>query len=91
MSSNDPSSGNKLSDSELSIQVKFLQSVLQNASVEDEAAGDNLAELLKQLDEAHGVAQGVEDKLDKILENLEGMIGDLEGNKVQWPVSSRST
>lgn len=69
-------------ESDLSRQVKFLQDVLQNASVKDETAADNLAVLLRQLDEAGDVAQGVEDKLDKLLENLEGMIEELEGNKV---------
>jgi len=44
---------------------------------EDEV-GDNLAVLLKQLDTADGVAQGVESKLDKILSNLEGLLEGLE-------------
>lgn len=68
---------------DLSQQVKFLQDVLQNASVnEDEtAAAENLAVLLRQLDEAGDVAQDVEVKLDKLLENLEGMIEELGGNK----------
>jgi len=40
---------------------------------------DDLAELLRQLDEATGVASGIEGRLDGILEDLETQLTRLEG------------
>ncbi|KAF8600915.1 hypothetical protein BDV93DRAFT_559008 [Ceratobasidium sp. AG-I] len=39
----------------------------------------DLAQLLKELEAADNVADGVESKLDNLLKNLEGMLGGLEG------------
>ncbi|KAG9025171.1 hypothetical protein FRB95_010480 [Tulasnella sp. JGI-2019a] len=42
---------------------------------------DNLEELLRQLDEADGVAGGIESRLDGILEDLETQLVRLEGRE----------
>lgn len=41
----------------------------------------DLAKLLKELEAADNVADGVESKLDDLLKNLEGMLDGLEGAK----------
>lgn len=61
-------------------QVAFLQQVISSSGPTEEGAEGDIFEILKQLEAADGVAQGVESKLDKLLENLEGMIEGLEAS-----------
>lgn len=46
---------------------------------EVEMSDEEILELLRKLEEADGVASGIEDKLDGILENLDSMLDRLEG------------
>ena len=61
-------------------QVAFLQQVISSSVPTEEGAEGDISEILKQLEAADGVAQGVESKLDKLLENLEEMIEGLEAS-----------
>jgi hypothetical protein len=82
-SSMDPSSCNKLAS-----EVAFLQDVLSSPPPTEAESGSNIAALLKQLDTADGVAQGVESRLDKLLSNLEGLLEGLEASLINsWPVT----
>ncbi|KAH8119744.1 hypothetical protein DFH11DRAFT_1539030 [Phellopilus nigrolimitatus] len=51
---------------------------LVNADTPDEHADRNLAELLEQLERADFVARGVENRLDLLLGQLDGMVEGLE-------------
>jgi len=62
--------------STLAEDVAFLKKVSESA--EQDPNGENVAALVQQLDKAAGVAQGVEGRLDKLIENLEKILGDLE-------------
>lgn len=62
----------------LASEVALLQDFPSPPPSAEDGAGSNIAALLKQLDSADGVAQGVETKLDKILSNLEGLLEVLE-------------
>ncbi|KAK7464470.1 hypothetical protein VKT23_006640 [Stygiomarasmius scandens] len=53
------------------------------ANSEEELDERSLAELFKQLEGATGLMNGVEDKLDNILGNLDGLLAALEDQKVQ--------
>lgn len=46
--------------------------------VDDEQSEKELEELLKQLDEASVLADGIEDRVDALLANLDGMLGGLD-------------
>jgi DNA repair ATPase RecN len=73
-SANEISHSNTLAD-----DVAFLRKVLDSATAaEQDTNGENIASLVQQLDKATGVAQGVEGRLDKLLESLEQMISGLE-------------
>ncbi|KAG8735561.1 hypothetical protein FRC10_010402 [Ceratobasidium sp. 414] len=45
----------------------------------EEPSERDLAQLLRELEAADTVADGVESKLDELLKNLEGMLGGLQG------------
>lgn len=47
-------------------------------SSEDTISEHDLGRLLAQLDDAHGIAQGMESKLDSMLEHLDELLGTLE-------------
>lgn len=47
----------------------------------EELSERDLAKLLKDLEAADNVAEGVESKLDELLKNLEGMLDGLEGTE----------
>jgi hypothetical protein len=53
-----------------------------NASpdAENELSGEDLATLLRQLDDAEGVAGGVEDRLDAIISNLDTLLESIQGD-----------
>lgn len=46
--------------------------------VDDEQSEKELEELLRQLDEASVLADGIEDRVDVLLANLDGMLGGLD-------------
>ncbi|KDQ18156.1 hypothetical protein BOTBODRAFT_185527 [Botryobasidium botryosum FD-172 SS1] len=49
---------------------------------ESELSDEGLAKLLEELEAAEIVAQGVEGRLDGLLDSLEGMLNGLEGSQV---------
>ncbi|KAG8895135.1 hypothetical protein FRB99_000742 [Tulasnella sp. 403] len=53
----------------------------QNQEQDFGMSDDELAVLLRQLDEADGVATGLEQKLDGILDNLEDLLSGLEDRR----------
>lgn len=61
--------------------MSALLSSLETSEPEDADNINDLAALLKQLDEADGVARGVENRLDEILEDLEEMLVGLEASQ----------
>ncbi|KIJ23711.1 hypothetical protein M422DRAFT_38484 [Sphaerobolus stellatus SS14] len=70
------------STSTLIDQVELIRQVLVNANIDENADGvGDIASLLKQVDAADQVAQGVETKLDKILEDLEELLKGFDENE----------
>ena len=66
---------NNTSTTALINQVEYIRQVLVDANIQENADGiGDIATLLKQVDAADQVAQGVETKLDKILEDLEELL-----------------
>lgn len=59
-------------------ELAFLQEVISSSDA-DVGEGD-ISAILRQLETADNVAQGVESKLDKLLENLEGLLEGLEAS-----------
>lgn len=61
-------------------QVEYLKEVVMTANISEDSddLGENIAALIKQVDTANQVAEGVESKLDKLLENLEDILQGLE-------------
>jgi ABC-type transporter Mla subunit MlaD len=62
-------------------QIEYLREVLMTTNINEnsEDLTENIAALIKQVDTANQVAEGVEIKLDKLLENLEDILKGLEG------------
>lgn len=63
----------------LTEDIALLASLLSDDQSE-EIDERNISELLRKLDTANGVASGVEDRLDEILNNLDGLLGTLESS-----------
>ena len=57
----------------------------EEGELADENADTNLHELLERLDSANSVAQDMEDKLDLLLAQLNGMVKGLESTQQQPP------
>jgi len=64
-------------DSSLQADIALLASLLSD-DANEEIDDTSISELLRKLDTAHGVASGVESRLDEILNNLDGLLGSLE-------------
>lgn len=64
----------------LDADIALLSSVLSHSAdlEERDVEGPELQELLKRLEAADGVAQGVESRLDNIIGNLDRMLSGLE-------------
>jgi len=84
-STNGPSSSKAGGDGDdknanLFTQVEYLRQAIANTNIDDESlnVGDNLNALLRQVDVADQVAQGVETKLDRLLEDLEELLQGFE-------------
>ncbi|KAH9923141.1 uncharacterized protein BXZ73DRAFT_7463, partial [Epithele typhae] len=60
----------------LQSDLAFLQNLLSQEADESDPA--DVAELLKRLEAAEGLAGGVEDRLDGIMEKLDRLLGDLD-------------
>lgn len=57
----------------------------------DKGDGAQVAELFEKLGEAEDVAQGVEERLDKIIGNLDALLAELEkGSTSEKPVEARA-
>lgn len=61
----------------LTEDMALLASLLSDDQSE-EIDETSISELLRKLDTATGVASGVENRLDEILNNLDGLLGALE-------------
>lgn len=61
--------------------VALLSSLLNQDDVDPGADAANLAELLRRLDGANGVAQGLESKIDDVLGNLDNLLAALESKE----------
>lgn len=55
----------------------------------DDAGEASVAELLARLENADGVAKGVESKLDALLGNLDNLLASLEQNEDPTPAESQ--
>lgn len=58
--------------------LELVQAPAQTMIVNDEQAEKELEELLRQMDEASILADGIENKVDALLADLEGMLGSLD-------------
>jgi hypothetical protein len=66
-------------ESGLDAEVAALAALLSQGHVdESELSEQHLAELLRQLEQADGVARGVEDRLDGMLKNLDDLLEGME-------------
>jgi hypothetical protein len=65
------------SNGNLQVDISLLASLLSQDTSE-EIDDTNISELLRRLDTANGVASGVENRLDELLNNLDGLLGTLE-------------
>ena len=52
----------------------------------DDSNPENVAELLKWLEAAEGLAGGVEERLDEIMNHLDTLLGDLETKQTDGAV-----
>ena len=64
----------------LTILTESVQASAQTAVASDEQSEKELEELLRQMDEASALADGIEDRVDALLANLEGMLGSLDAS-----------
>ncbi|KZT57721.1 hypothetical protein CALCODRAFT_495754 [Calocera cornea HHB12733] len=49
----------------------------------DPSSAQNVGQLLKSLEQADGIAKGVDSRLDTLLKDLEGMIGAMEKERAE--------
>ncbi|KAJ3476203.1 hypothetical protein NLI96_g11316 [Meripilus lineatus] len=64
----------------LETDISILASILSKSTASSDAEDIDVAELLSQLETANGIAEGVESRLDGILQHLDGMLHSLESN-----------
>ena len=66
------------------LNIETDPSSVQMEDANKDAGGEaDIAELLVQLESVDGMAQGVENRLDNILENLDGLLASLESENGQ--------
>ena len=58
--------------------MELVQTSAQATVVDDQQSEKELEELLKQMDEANVLADGIEDRVDALLAGLEEMLGSLD-------------
>ena len=73
---------------DLGVDVAQLSSLLSQESAEGDA---DVAELLRRIDTAESMAQGVETKLDNMLENLDTLLASLESRTDAYHVGEKGT
>ena len=69
--------------------VALLQKLLSEDI--DDSNPENVAELLKRLEAAEGLAGGVEERLDGIMDHLDALLGDLEAKHTDGAVETAET
>lgn len=81
---NNPNTTNSLES-----DIVKLAALLSEASAEgnEEADAENIAQLLQRLESATGIAVGVEDKLDGILDHLDELLSSLESSETGKPAA----
>jgi len=67
--------------SQIEADIALLRSFVSQ-DVPDDSADANVAELLEELESADGIAQGLETRMDDILQNLDALIQSFEQNRV---------
>ncbi|KZO98896.1 hypothetical protein CALVIDRAFT_534993 [Calocera viscosa TUFC12733] len=55
----------------------------------DPSSSQDIGQLLKSLEQADGIAKGVDSRLDTLLQDLEGMIGKLEAERAEGRTPGR--
>ena len=66
----------------LEADIALLQNLLSEDVDDSNADSENVAELLKRLEAAEGLADGVEERLDGIMGHLDTLLTDLEAKQV---------
>ena len=66
------------SNNDLESNVTLLSTLLSQTQAVDEENPEDVAELLGRLETATGIAVGVEDKLDGIIDHLDNLLNALE-------------
>ena len=74
------------SQSALASDIALLSAILSRSA--DPTDETDIAELLRQIDSAHGVAEGVETRLDGVIDNLDTLLDSLESHASQSPQGS---
>ena len=70
----------------LDADIALLQKLLSEDI--DDSNPENVAELLKRLEAAEGLAGGVEERLDGIMDHLDALLGDLEAKHADGTVKA---
>ena len=79
-SQNETPAGKPSLDADIALLQKLLSEDI------DDSNPENVAELLKRLDAAEGLAGGVEERLDEIMNHLDMLLGDLETKQTDGTV-----
>ncbi|EIN14233.1 hypothetical protein PUNSTDRAFT_129862 [Punctularia strigosozonata HHB-11173 SS5] len=67
--------------SRLDVEITTLSALLSRGQDGAELSEQELVALLRQLEQANGVAQGVEDRLDNMLRGLDDMLAGMESGR----------
>ena len=68
-------------DNDIALLTSLLSSTNAEGADEHDLDGPEIQELLRRLEAADGVAQGVESRLDEIIGSLDGLLGSLESGE----------
>ncbi|EJU04252.1 hypothetical protein DACRYDRAFT_98959 [Dacryopinax primogenitus] len=64
-------------------QLADLLRDIQSFDPSDPSSAEDIGQLLKSIEQADGIAKGIDSRLDTLLQDLEGMIGVLEADRAQ--------
>lgn len=86
MSSQNPATTNGVSkhdanQSNIAGDIALLSALFDRSA--DPSDETDIAELLRQIETAHGVAEGVETRLDGVIDNLDALLDSLESRAAQ--------
>ena len=70
----------------LEVDIALLQKLLSEDI--DESNSENVTDILKRLEAAEGLADGVEERLDGIMDHLDMLLTDLEAKQVSSTVEA---